>query len=213
VGERPHSGFSPSAHSVSGIPLKLHQSDNSNHTKQSTALFRAPTAWTCHLANQRGALSHAQWAGSVYKAAVWSTRDSALDAALNCGYNGISVDSKISIDWPGSDSAGRPLILPRSRHDPAGSRPSTAGRTEWPAGLAAEAIPVFQQFKLITRLGQQAPATIDVGEVSTHRYLPHEPFCLFLWQLHSLYSDTSVPVTLITLHGLCFSIVSAIWDI
>jgi hypothetical protein len=34
----------------------------------STALFWAPTTWTCHLANQRGALSHAQRAGSVYKA-------------------------------------------------------------------------------------------------------------------------------------------------
>jgi hypothetical protein len=38
VEERPHSGFSPSAHAsahaVSGIPPKLHQSDNSDHTKR-----------------------------------------------------------------------------------------------------------------------------------------------------------------------------------
>jgi hypothetical protein len=33
VEERPHSWFSPSAHAVSGIPPKLHQSDNSDHTK------------------------------------------------------------------------------------------------------------------------------------------------------------------------------------
>jgi hypothetical protein len=43
-----------------------------------TALFRDPTTWTCHLANQRRALSHAQRAGSVYKAADWSIRDSVL---------------------------------------------------------------------------------------------------------------------------------------
>jgi hypothetical protein len=98
--QRPHSGFSPSAHAVSGIPPKLHQSDNNDNTKQSTALLRAPTTWTCHLANQRGALSHAQQAGSVYKAAVWSTRDSVLDASLSYGYNGITIDSKILTDRP-----------------------------------------------------------------------------------------------------------------
>jgi hypothetical protein len=34
VGERPHSRFSPSAHAVSRIPPKLHQSDNTDHTKR-----------------------------------------------------------------------------------------------------------------------------------------------------------------------------------
>jgi hypothetical protein len=72
-------------------------------TKQSTApfqsrratdLFRARTTWTCHLANRRGVLSHAQRAGGVFKAAVCSTRDSVLDASLNYGYNGISIESK-----------------------------------------------------------------------------------------------------------------------
>jgi hypothetical protein len=128
-GERPHSRFSPSAHAsahaVGGIPPKLHQSDNSNHTKQFTAFSpRASTTWTCHPANQRGALSQAQQAGSVYKAAVWSTRDSVLDASLSWGCNGVSIDSKISTDWPGSDPAGRQLIHPRSQNDPTGSEPS-----------------------------------------------------------------------------------------
>jgi hypothetical protein len=34
VGEHPHSGFPPSAHAASGIPPKLNQSDNSDHTKR-----------------------------------------------------------------------------------------------------------------------------------------------------------------------------------
>jgi hypothetical protein len=55
----------------------------------------------------------------------------------------ISFDSKILTDRPGSDPAGRPLIHPRNQHDPTGSKPSTAGRPEWPAGLAAEAIPFY----------------------------------------------------------------------
>jgi hypothetical protein len=185
VGERQHSGFSPSTHAsthaVSEILPKLYQSDNSDHTKQSTALFSSgslrpfsgpPTTWTCHLTNQRGALSHAQRAGSVYKAAVWSTRDSVLDATLSCSCNGVSIDSRISTDRPGSDPASRPLIHPRNQHDPTGSKPSTAGQPEVPAGLVAEAICVFRGFELITRLGQQASATIDMGEVSTHQYLP-----------------------------------------
>jgi hypothetical protein len=108
-------------------------------------LFRAPTTWTCHLANQRGALSHAQRAGSVYKAAVWSTRDNVLDASLSYGFKGNTIASKISTNWPGSDPAGRPLIHLRNQHDPTGSKPSTAGRPELPTGLAAEAIPVFRQ--------------------------------------------------------------------
>jgi hypothetical protein len=115
---------------------------------------RLATTWTCHLANQRGALSHAQRSGSVYKAAGWSTRDSVLDASLSYGYNGISIASKISTDRPGSDSAGRSLINPRSPHDPAGGRQSNAGRPELPAGLAAEAVPVFRQFELVAGLGR-----------------------------------------------------------
>jgi hypothetical protein len=89
------------------------------------ALFRAPTTWTCHLANQRGALSHAQRAGNVYKAFVWSTRDSVLNASLSYVYNGITIASKISTDRPGSG----PLIHARNQHDRTGSKPSTAG---WP---------------------------------------------------------------------------------
>jgi hypothetical protein len=99
-------------------------------SRLATALFRAPTTWTCHLANQRGALSHAQRAGSVYKAADWSTRDNVLYASLSYSYKGITIASKISTDRPGSDPAGRPLIHPRNQHDPAGSRPSSAGRPE-----------------------------------------------------------------------------------
>jgi hypothetical protein len=180
VGERPHSGFLPSAHAVSGIQQKLHQSDNCDHTKQSTALFSPgslrpfsgpPMTWTCHLANQRGALSHAQQAGSVYKASVWSTRDSVFDASLSCSCNGVSIDSRISTDQPGSNPAGRPLIHPRSQHNPAGSRPSTAGQPEWPTGLSAEAIPVLRQFKLVMRLGHQHQQLLMLGEVSAHRYL------------------------------------------
>jgi hypothetical protein len=146
-------------------------------TKQSMALFRAPMTWTCHLANQRGALSHAQQAGSVYKAAVWSTRNSVLDASLSCSYNGISIDSKISTDRPGSDPAGRPLIHPRSQHDPSGSRPSTAGRPEWPAGLAAEAIPVFRQFELVTRLGQSSTSNYWCGE-GIHPSIPPQIYVI-----------------------------------
>jgi hypothetical protein len=167
VGEWPHSGFSPSAHAsahaVSRILPKLHQLDNSNHTKQSTALFRAPTTWTCHLANQRGALSHAQQAGSVYKAVVWSTRDSVLDASLSYGYNRISITSKISTDRPGSDPVGRPLIHPRNHHNPTGSKPSTASRPEWPAGFAAEAIPIFRKLELVTRLGKSSTSNYLCG--------------------------------------------------
>jgi hypothetical protein len=119
--------------------------------------------WTCHLANQRGALSHAQRAGSVYKVAVWSTRNSVLDALLSYGYNGITIDSKISTDRPGSDPAGRPLIHLRNQHDPTGRKPSTAGRPEWPDRLAAEAIPVFRQFELVTRLGQSSTSNYWCG--------------------------------------------------
>jgi hypothetical protein len=119
-------------------------------SRQATALFKAPKTGTCHLANQCGALSHAQRAGSVYKAAVWSTWDSVLDASLSYVYNGISSSSKISTDRPGSDLAGRPLIHPRNQHNPTGSKPFTAGRPELPAGLAAEAIPVFRQTSLCT---------------------------------------------------------------
>jgi hypothetical protein len=90
VGECPHSGFSPS-----------------DHTKQSTALFRAPTTWTLHLANQREALSHALRAGSVYKAAVWSTWDSVLDASFSCGCNGVTIASKISTDQAAIQPADR----------------------------------------------------------------------------------------------------------
>jgi hypothetical protein len=112
-------------------------------SRVATALFRAPK--TCHLANQRGALSHAQRAGSVYKAAVWSTRDNVLDASLSYGFKGITFASKISTDLPDSDPAGRTLIHPRNQHDPTGSKPSIAGRPELLAGLAAEAIPVLRQ--------------------------------------------------------------------
>jgi hypothetical protein len=119
-------------------------------SRLATALFRAPTTGTCHLANQRGALSHAQRAGSVYKAAVWSTWDSVHDASLSYGFKGITIASKISTDRPGSDPAGRPLIHPRNQHDPNGSKPSTAGRPELPAGLAAEAIPLFRRTSLRT---------------------------------------------------------------
>jgi hypothetical protein len=99
-------------------------------SRLATALFRAPTTWTCYLGNQRGALSHAQRAGSVYKAAVWSTRDSVLDASLSYGYNGISIDSKLSTDRPGSDPAGRPLIHPRNQHDPTGSDGGQHAKTD-----------------------------------------------------------------------------------
>jgi hypothetical protein len=102
-------------------------------------------------------------AGSVYKAAVCSTRDSVLDASLSCGYNRISIDNKISTDRPGSDPAGRPLIHPRSQHYPTGSKPSTAGRPEWPAGLTAEAIPVFRQSELVMRLGQSSTSSYWCG--------------------------------------------------
>jgi hypothetical protein len=91
-------------------------------SRLATALFRAPTTWICHLANQRGALSHAQRAGSVYKAAVWSTWDNVLDASLSYCYNGISTTSKISAYRPGSDPAFRPLIHPRNIQ-PAASHP------------------------------------------------------------------------------------------
>jgi hypothetical protein len=67
-------------------------------SRLATALFRATKTWTCHLANQRGALSHAQRAGSVYKAAVCSTTDSVLAASLSYSYNGISIARKISTD-------------------------------------------------------------------------------------------------------------------
>jgi hypothetical protein len=133
VREHPHSGVSPSAHAVSGISPKLHQSGNSDHTKQSTALFRAPTTWTCHLANQRGALSHAQRPGSVYKAAVWSTRDSVLNASLSYSYNGVSIASKISTNWPGSDPASRPLIHPRNQQQAVHRRTSCRSYTRLPA--------------------------------------------------------------------------------
>jgi hypothetical protein len=64
-------------------------------TKQSTALFRARTTWTCRLANQRGALGHAQGADSV------------LDASLNYVYNGMSIASKISCQHnPSASTSG-----------------------------------------------------------------------------------------------------------
>jgi hypothetical protein len=113
-------GFTSSDQAVYG-PLQ---------SRLATPLLRTPTTWTCHLANQCGALSHAQRAGSVYKAAVWSTSDSVLDASLSNGFNGISSTSKISTDRPGSDPAGRPLIHPRNQYDPTGSKPSTADRPE-----------------------------------------------------------------------------------
>jgi hypothetical protein len=104
-----------------------------------TALFRATK--TCHLANQRGALSHAQRAGSVYKVAVWSIKNNVLDASLIYGFKGISPSPARSrpTDQPGSKPAGRPLIHPRNQHDPTGSKPSTAGQLELPA------IPVLRQ--------------------------------------------------------------------
>jgi hypothetical protein len=114
--------------------FRLVTTPSSLRSRLATALFRAPKTWTCHLANQRRASSHAQRAGSVYKAAGWSTRNSVLDASLSYVYNGISSGSKISTNRPGSNPPGRPLIHPGNQHDPAGSKPSTAGRLD---GLAA----------------------------------------------------------------------------
>jgi hypothetical protein len=89
-------------------------------------------------------------AGSVYKAAIWSTRDSVLNASLNYVYNRAPLPVQISNDRQCSDPTGRPLIHLRNQQDPTGSKPSTAGRPEWPARLAAEAIPVFWQTSLCT---------------------------------------------------------------
>jgi hypothetical protein len=56
-----------------------------------------------------GALSHAQRVGSVYKAAGWSTRNS---ASLSCGCNGVSIDSKISTDRPTRQRCSRQTANP-----------------------------------------------------------------------------------------------------
>jgi hypothetical protein len=107
----------------------------------------------------------------------FDTRNSVLDASLSCGYNGIFNDKISTTDQAAikQRSSRQTAIHPRKQHDPTGRKPSTAGRPEWQAGPAAEAIPVFRQFELVTRLGQSSTSNY-VGEVSTHRYLPPYPF-------------------------------------
>jgi hypothetical protein len=119
VGERPHSGFyfwQPSSQRPFSVQARygpfqgLHNMD-------------LPCSQSARSIEPRPA-------ASVYKAAVWSTRNSVLNASLSCSYNGISIDNKISTDRPGSDPVGRSLIHPRSQHDPTGSKPSTTGRSK-----------------------------------------------------------------------------------
>jgi hypothetical protein len=64
-------------------------------SRLATALFRAPMTWTCHLANQSRALSHAQGAGSVYKAVGWSTKNS--DAKFHTVFRALFVDFRVMI--------------------------------------------------------------------------------------------------------------------